>query len=305
MIQNSIATSRRTLPITSVYGLVLCAFCMSGNLPSWAGVALLALSTLMMVELNNANSLIRIYSRMVSCCFLVLTLMDISLIESLNGSIVQTLMIAAYVLLFRAYQDKHATGLTFFTFVCIGVASLFNIKILCYVPVLWVVMAINIMALSGKTFFASILGLILPYWFTAGYYVLMQQPMDILTHFEGLYTWDNLFEYECIETRQYIMFGFIVFLGIIGTIHFLRNSHHDKIRTRMMYELFIIMYLSTIVFIVLQPTQYDTLIRMLIINTSPLIAHFFALTKTRITNIAFCVISLAIIAITFLNIWIF
>ena len=59
----------------------------------------------------------------------------------------------------------------------------------------------------------------------------------------------------------------------------------------------------TMVFIVLQPQHYDMLIRILIINVSPLIAHFLSLTYTRITNIAFYVILAVTFTVTAINLW--
>ena len=46
------------------------------------------------------------------------------------------------------------------------------------------------------------------------------------------------------------------------------------------------------------------LIRIMTVAVSPLIGHFLALTKTKITNIAFIVITVAILALTTFNLWI-
>jgi hypothetical protein len=54
----------------------------------------------------------------------------------------------------------------------------------------------------------------------------------------------------------------------------------------------------------LLPQYYDFLLRLLIINTAPLIAHFLTLTNTRITNIAFYVICATALILTAINLWI-
>jgi hypothetical protein len=41
----------------------------------------------------------------------------------------------------------------------------------------------------------------------------------------------------------------------------------------------------------------------MIIAVSPLIGHFLALTKTKITNIAFIVITIAVLVLTAFNLW--
>jgi uncharacterized membrane protein len=72
----------------------------------------------------------------------------------------------------------------------------------------------------------------------------------------------------------------------------------------MLFEVFIVMDICSFVFIILQPQHYDFLMRIMIINTAPLIAHFVALTRTWFTNAFFGLICLAAIAITAYNLWI-
>ena len=81
------------------------------------------------------------------------------------------------------------------------------------------------------------------------------------------------------------------------------KHHDDKIRIRLLYGAFMWMCLTTTCFIFLQPQHYDILIRILIINTAPLLGHFLALTRTRQTNIAFFVIIAFTILITGYNLW--
>ena len=86
-------------------------------------------------------------------------------------------------------------------------------------------------------------------------------------------------------------------------IHFRLNNYKDKIRTRMLFEIFSVMSLSIILFIGLQPQHLDILLALLIVNTSPMIGHYIALTYTRITNISFYIILILTVLLTFINIW--
>ena len=72
----------------------------------------------------------------------------------------------------------------------------------------------------------------------------------------------------------------------------------------MFYEIFMIFDFLTIVCLVLQPAYYDFLIGIIVVNTSPIIAHFMALSSSKITNMAFFVIIMAVIALTVCNLWI-
>jgi hypothetical protein len=63
------------------------------------------------------------------------------------------------------------------------------------------------------------------------------------------------------------------------------------------------MSLATVVFIAVQPQHADLLTSLLIVNTSPLIAHFIALTRGRWTNLTTIVIMIATLSLTFFNLW--
>lgn len=301
--QNRIAESRWALPICAAYTLLICLISGLFSEGIWAQLALTAIATLLMVELNNRNSLIRIYSRMVSCSFLVMTMMTPHKIESIDGCIVSMCFVAFYLALCNAYQDKKATGYVLWAFAAIGVASIVWIQILLFIPVLWVLTATNILAMSLRTFVASILGVIMPYWFLSAYYIYIGDIMPIVDHIATIANFEPLFIYKNCSINDFLPLCFIILLAITGSIHFLRTSYKDKIRTRMIYEMFITMTVATIVLILLQPQHANIATHLLIISTAPLIGHFLALTSTKITNIASLAIMATALVITALNLW--
>ena len=101
-----------------------------------------------------------------------------------------------------------------------------------------------------------------------------------------------------------VTFVFVIITATTGTIHYLRTSFNDKIRIRMLYNCFIVMNILSTSYLIAQPQHYDFLMRMIVINTSPLIAHFIALTHTRVTNISFCIITISALLLTAYNLWI-
>lgn len=301
--QERFALSRFALPVTAIYGALatLAAGVIEQEL--WLQTTALFAATIMMVFMNNRYSLIRVYSRMVSCSYLVLMTMATFLFPSIHGAIIEVAFIAACMFLFNAYQNPHGAGAVFYAFAMIGISSIFFVQILYYVPILWFILATNILALSTRTIAASIIGLIIPYWFVAGYYASTGNMQAFIDHFSDLAKFGKLFDYSMINNHQAVTFIFIAILGITGTIHFLRNSYNDKIKTRMLYESFIAFEIATIVFTVLQPQHFDFLLRILIISTAALIGHFITLTHTWITNIAFHLIIVITLLITAYNLW--
>lgn len=303
LLQTKIATSRYSLPLTAT--LISLIWVAVGVWLSdvWVQLALTAVSTLLMVELNNENALMRTYSRMVSCSFLVLITMAGLPHPLLEGSIVTMSFIAFYLIIWHTYQEKQAPGVTYFAFLCIGVASLFFIHILYFVPCLWVLMTAYTLSFSVRNLLASLLALVTPYWFAAGYYVYMADFTDFIAHVSAIIEYQQLFDYSQVFVGDVVNLAFIVLLALIGMIHFLRTSYADKIRTRMIYESLILMDVITMVFIILQPCHLAILEGLMIVNTSPLIAHYITFTHTRLTNISFGVIILAVIAILCYNIF--
>lgn len=303
-LQNKIAESRFSLPITAIYSV---AVWLAGGLIAnqlYLHFLLFGLSAYLMVELNNSNSLIRIYSRMVSCSFMALTLMAAFLFDSTDVWVVQFCVITAYLILFKCYQNKRAQGLVFYAFFFIGIASIFFIQILFFVPFLWIMMRANLMTFNIRLLLASLIGLTAPYWFLAGWFIFNGTADLLLAHIKSIAEFTPLFQYDFSNIHNIVTFAYITIIAIIGMFHFMRNSYKDKIRIRMIYEIFITMNALTFVFIILQPQHIKPLLSIMIINSSALVAHYIALTNTKTTNITFCCLAVCTLGLTVYNLWI-
>lgn len=302
-LQNKIANNRLSLLFTALYALAITLPTAIATGTIWVQLAIIAASTLLMVELNNAYALIREFSRMVSCSFLVLAIAHFQLIYSLEGSIVQICFIFFYLFLFRAYQNKRSPGWVFYAFMSLGIAGIFFPQIVFLVPLLWIILFSKVLAGSIKTLTASILGYLTPYWIIGGYLVYKDELSVGYDYIAQLTQFEPICIYNQIEFKAYLFFGFLMLLTLVGTIHFLRNSFLDKIKTRMIYEALMVINIGCIVFLILQPQHYSFLIRLIIVNTSPFIGHFITLTRTRLTNITFIVFTLSAVAVTLYTLW--
>lgn len=301
--QNHVAESRIALPLTGVYAFLVCA---AGGLFAdklWLQFGLLAISSFLIMLLNNSNALIRIYSRMVSCSFLALAVMSHFLFVDIRCGIVQSCFISFYLFLFSAYQDNRAIGRVFYAFMMLGIASVFFVQILYLVPVAWILLCTNIMIRNLRAFYASILGIVVPYWFVGAYYIYCGQMDYIPNHFQELIQFDSIMEWTTMPLSHIVTASYVAILSVMGMIHFRLNNYKDKIRTRMLFEIFSVMAICSIVFIILQPQHIDFLLALLIVSSSPMIGHYIALTNTRITNISFYIILILTVILTFINIW--
>lgn len=304
-LQNKIAESRMALPVTAFLTLLVWLAMPTTAHSAYVSLLLLGMSSYIMVELNNRNALIRTYSRMVSCSFIVLTTCVVALLGSYVPLVVQLCMASCYMILFNCYQDKRSQGRMFYAFMFIGIASLFFIQILFVVPVLWLLSAVNLMAFNSRSLFASLLGLMLPYWFWGGYSVFTGDFAAIVQHLSAITCFMPLSDYAVPDIRLVISFAYVTLVSIIGVVHFLRNSYKDKIRTRMLYELIISFNAALFLFAILQPQHIKPLLAMMIINASVLVGHFITLTRTRLTNVMFILLLVTMAALTVYNTWIF
>ena len=302
--QNKVAASRYALPVTAT--LAALVWVAVGLLVSniWVQFAFTIVSTFLMVELNNRNSLMRTYSRMVSCSFLVLITMASLPHPSFKANIVTMCFIAFYLIIWNTYQDHQSSGWTFYAFCCIGLASTVFIQMLYFLPLLWLMMIFFTNSFSIRNFLASLIGIITPYWFSAGYYAYTDNVQGLLDHFMEFVNYHELFDYSQITDHQLVNLGFILLLGIIGSIHFMQTSYADKIRTRMIYESLIMMNFVSLAFIILQPQHDLELGGIMIVNTAPLIAHFITFTRGKVTNIMFISMLLIVVAILLFNIFV-
>lgn len=302
-LQNKIAESRWALPVITIYSLIAC---LSGGIVKeglWLQTGMLATSAYMMVELNNANSLIRIYSRMVSCSFLVMTVMSLFLFKALTTGVVQLCIIVMMQLLFKTYQEQNATGRVFYAFIALGICSLYFVQILYFVPVIWVMMAVYLMDFSPKTWAASLIGIIVPYWFAAAYYAYTGTIQNLGLHFLELLQFEKPFCFASLDGHHLVTLVFVTLLALTGAVHFLLYSYQDRIKTRLFYEIFITLDACCLIFIMLQPQHFDYLLSLMIIFTAPLIGHFISLTHSRLSNIFFIVVTLISLFITAYNLW--
>lgn len=287
--------------MTVAYGLLVSLAAGLVTDAPWLNFALLFVSVMMMVELNNSNALIRIYSRMVSCSFLVMTTMSLFLFQTTDVAVVQITFIAFLLFQLRSYQDPNATGRTFYAFCALGIASVVFPQILLFLPALWIVMATYIQNFSPRTFLSSIIGVVAPYWFVAAWLIYTGKYTWLGTHFISILQFGTPFYLVDVKPQEWLTFAFVLLCALIGSIHFLMYSYQDRIRIRLIYEMFIVIDGLTMFFALIQPQHFDCLLGMAIVLTAPIIGHWLALTSSRLSNIVSMLLAAAAFALTIYN----
>lgn len=304
--QNIIAESRKTLPITIIYGVGIWLLAGLVNNGWWFQFLCFFASVYGMIHLNNINQMIRIYSRSVSVFYILLSCITVWLFPPVNGAVIQLGSVLILLLLFSCYQDHETKGRAFYIFLIASAISLLEPRYLLFVPIIWLLMATTVYSLCFRTFLASVIGLITPYWLYAGWLLFnnIKNPEMALSFVSRFTEIQWVIDYDALTRPQIIYLALLVVMFLVGTIHFWITSYMDKIRVRQIYTSMIMLTLYTLVLLAVQPQMYNILIYMLTIAVSPIIAHFVSLTHTRLSNIFFMVLMAIIFMLTGMNLWI-
>ena len=302
LLQNKVAESKFALPVTLVFAVVIWLI---GGLVTrqwWLQFGCFILSTFLMLELNNLNVLIRIYSRMVSCSFLMLSCAACFLFPQQQGAILQLCFIGFLTILFLGH-DKESTAPAYYAFLVLGIGSMAFVHIIFFLPLFWLLMGTNLQMLSWRTFSASLLGLLTPYWF-AGCWMVWQEDFEpIANHFVQLADFGVPLSILLLSPGQLVFYAVLCILAITGIVHYIRSHHSDKIRTRLLYGFFAWVAIFSLLLTIVQHQHYDALVRIAIVCTAPLLGHFFTLTSTKITNAAFIAIVCGLLLLTSYSLW--
>lgn len=301
-LQNRIAESRLVLPVMSFYGLAV--WLLAGLLGHqwWPQLVCFILSAYMIVELNNAYSLLRVRSRMVSAVFIALSCAMSFLFSSMSGGLVQLFSVASLLLLLSSYQSPQSLGRIFYAFLLFGLSSILSIHLLLLVPLVWLLMATQLQSLSWRGLMASLIGLITPYWFFSLWFIYQRDFTPLFAHFASLTEFVPIpSAYGSLSLGRWLVYVLTLGLTLTGIVHFWQNSIDEKIRTRLLFGLFTWMSMALLLFIALQPQLYDPLMRLTVVCASPLVAHFLTFTSSRVTNIIFFIIAALTLTVTVVN----
>ena len=330
-LQNHIAGSVFTLPVCAIVAAILwwipeqhapateatgiLSFLPTGTSWSWqcfvvdvpriVAFLLMVVATCVLIEMNNRNLLLRIRSRLVSSTWLVSTA-AISATHVYSDGLASAVCVAsALYLLFFTYQKRECQADTFHWALLIGVGSIFVPQVIVFMPLFLWHQTVFLRSMSLRSFCAAWVGCLFPLSLWAGYWIVSD-------NYEMLYAWvSELVAYVPIRPANYLSFtwqqvaswGAVTFFGLLGMLHYLNTSYNDRIQVRMLLYILSVQFFVTEAFVCLQPQHLDTLMPMLVMLASPLIAHFFTLTSSWFTNALFVLSVLGFAALAYLNIF--
>lgn len=269
------------------------------NLPAWVveggNLLLCSVAAYLMAELNNSYALVGHRSTL-HTSFLLLLWVSLPLsCHSLTGNLFLVCLLWSILFLFRCYQVV-LPGEVAHLFFFIGISSLIQFPIVVFIPFLYAALLI-FKALSIRTFCASLIGLLLPYWllfahaFWHGQMELFFAPWQ---SFRQSFVWD----YSTISTSNWLTMGYTALLFLYSGSYVLTNGHRYKIRTRLFLFFLFWWSLFALLLWVLNPSAWSALAATPIIGVSILSGHVFAHSSTRVSNILFLVALVLLIVLS-------
>ena len=298
--QIQVATGRFTLPVV----ILICLLIWSCTIQSWSDLASLAITVAigyLMIEANTAFTLIRTHSALPVCIYWLVTTSLLFLHPFEWTHFVPLIFILALCQLFNSYESTSPATPIYHVFFFISLGSMIFPPILYFIPLIWGSMH-PFRSISGKSFLASLLGIMTPYWFLFGYAFYSNQlhlfwtPLQKVFH---LYPID----YSQITAAELLSWGFITLLLFISGFHYWQVAYMDKNRTRIYHSFMVIAGIWTTLGSILQPAHLHEWMSIQLICASFLSGHLFTLTRNRFSAIYFIVTIILFILLILFNLW--
>ena len=289
-------------PQTADYPLwkTFSSFCIPGWSCRFLSFILYGIIGYFLIELNNTFTIIRMRASVQTAVYFLLISVCPSIHILYAGDLAAAAFLVALFFLFKSYQRSRPTGYLFHAFVFIGIGSLFFPQLMFFVPIFWIG-SYNFQSLHPKSFFASLTGWSVPYWFLLGYAYICGQMDVFYQPFRELVSFAPVrFDFEL---WQLATLGYLLVLFLASSIHCLVTGYEDKIRTRSYLHFLIFLNFCIFVYIGLQPALGVHLLSLLLIGVSILAGHLFVLTNSRSSNIFFICALAGLFLLFGFNIW--
>lgn len=237
-------------------------------------VCVLALS-FCLYQLNSSYALIRVRTYLVFPLVLFLLSLFYDLAFLIPQYVSLLLIFFSVYILFSMYQKSKISGSSFVIGFFLGLASLFDLGSLFFLPVF--LLGLRMMRVfSMRSFLAFCLGLFSVYWVLLACVFLFNDLDRFLISFLD-FNFTTVFKPSSLDLAYLLNLIFILILGFVLFFAYQSNSFKDKIRIRtnimFLYVVFSYAYLLSFIFLSVQSLG----LLVLLTSLSMLLAHFVSL----------------------------
>jgi hypothetical protein len=256
------------------------------------GFLTLLISGFAVQRISDTEMLAKERTRLPFMLFLLFFSVNTFLLPVSEATIIIICLVVYFFELFRAYQAPEA-GVSFFgSGLALGMASLFAPQMLFFLPLMWVGMY-KFRALEWKTFWASLVAVLMIYWILLAWCVWTNDFSLFAGLWNGLIhirfsTVEALFQYDKLPMWS------VVILSIISLIHNRMHSFNTSNRTRMILSFLTDNIILTVALIFLY-NDNAVIQAILYVPAAILIARFLRSTGYRMAIFLFFVMSLLLL----------
>ena len=298
--QYTVATGRNTFPVAVLIALLVWGLTLQNWEDGYALIALFA-GAFLLAELNTRFALIRTRTTLPATMFLLFGSTFPFLHTVSWACSLPILYIFLLHALFKSYESHSCYATIFHAFLALSLISLIIPQII-YLSIFLYLHMISLRSLNIRSFFAGIIGLITPYFLLSSFAVLFDNPEIFIPFANKLFAFSSI-DYGGLSLHIYASWGVVFLLSLIGSFSYLTSRHKDKVKTRILLHIILIMQVWIIALFALQPQQAEYLLSLQIVNCSVLCSHLFALTYNLFTRIFFAATCVLWIALYVFNIW--
>ena len=204
----------------------------------------------------------------------------------------------AIIRLFKAFDSSDPHKAIFDASLLITLASVFQIKLLYLMPVIWLMMVL-FRVFNLRSFTSSVLGVLSIFWIVGGLSFLFGDYVFI----KGMLTGSTSFKLINISEINISELAYMVFLFLLmfsALIYFWPKQHLDKLLTRNYLKSIILLWCSLLSLWVFSGNDLEFLLYLFSMSAL-VVAHFFSLVDTFISRMLFILfLIMSLIAYLFL-----
>lgn len=276
-LQKKIINSRLSIPLTIllIIGLRLHA---GVDLLSPVHVAVLLIHigiAFSLFFMNHSFNIIRRKTMIPSIFFLLTTGTNEYYFTNLTASLITLLIMLCLMCTFASYRNPDSQRYLFNISIFLSAGSLLWLPAIFFLPLFWLSF-IQFKAFNGKSFLASLLGILLVFLFVFTWAVYEGNPENIL---QKLSVYRNLFpvNLDTWSPIEIVRALYIAALSIISLIYLMRNLYSEKIKSQTilfhLYIFFVVTMISAIFFF----SEKYILCSMLYLFASLIVSYMFTL----------------------------
>ena len=207
-------------------------------------------------------------------------------------------MLIALFFLFRSQQEKQSVGNLFHSFAFLSISSLLQPCYAWLLPLFWLG-SNRLFSLNSRSFAASIVGFLMPYWVLWGVCYLQDNLAVCYSRIASIVSFKP-FGFA-LDTTQAIGFGFLLLLLIVAAVNFYSKAFGDKLRARNYIQFLIILTVILAFGILFQEGLFQQLLPLFIAILSLIVSYFFSMSRGRLANYFFIFVLIGMLSLYLYN----